>query len=66
MSTDRQIGRWANARRRHFEAVQAHREAQRELEAAAAELTTAGSALAERVNLVAPARTLDYDAPRAA
>lgn len=52
MTEDRQTRRWANARLRHHQAVQAHREAQRELDAAAAELVTAGAALAERLQIV--------------
>lgn len=53
--TDRQADRFHRARQRHFEAAQAHRGAVDELEAAAAELATAGSALAERVRILDPA-----------
>ncbi len=53
--TDRQISRFAEARRRHHAATQAHRGAVYELEAAAAELATAGAALAERVQILNPA-----------
>lgn len=50
--TDRQISRWQDARVRHHQAQQAHRDATHELEAAAAELTTAGAALAERIRIL--------------
>jgi len=44
-----------------------HREATHELEAAAAELTSAGAALAERMQILAPSvRPFDPDRPRAA
>lgn len=48
MTLDRQADRWVRARVRHHEAAMAHRYAQRELDAATSEPTTAGAALAER------------------
>lgn len=53
MTDDRQTLRWAEARARHHAAAQLLRDAQHELDDAAAELTTAGAALAERVRLLA-------------
>jgi hypothetical protein len=60
MTDDRQTHRFAEARARHHAATQLLRDAQRELDAAAAELVTAGAALSERVRFtqacpVAPA-----------
>ncbi len=52
MSDDRQVRRFADARLRHHEATQAHRDAVHEVEAAAAELACAGADLAERVVLL--------------
>ncbi len=51
MSDDRQTRRFAEARQRYSEAQATHRAAVHELERAAAELTTAGAALAERIRL---------------
>lgn len=60
MTDHRQLSRWADAR--HHEAQQHHRDAQRELDAAAAELTTAGAALAERIQLLdSGTRAPDHD-----
>lgn len=59
MSQDRQIARLADARRWHHEATQTHREAVEELARAGAELTTAASALAERVRLLDTTRRAD-------
>ena len=53
MTDDRQIRRWAEARARHHAAAQLLRDAQHELDAATAELVTAGAALAERIRLLA-------------
>lgn len=51
MSEDRQTRRHALARQQYLEAQAAHRESVLGLERAAAELVTAGAALAERVRL---------------
>ena len=51
--TDRQLSRYADARRRHHEARQHHADALRELDAASAELVVAGAAMAERLQIVA-------------
>lgn len=51
MNDDRQLSRLAEARRRQHVAQQAHRVTREELDAATAELTTAASALAERVRV---------------
>lgn len=48
---DRQITRYEEARRRQHAAQQAHRLTREELDAATAELTTAASALAERIRI---------------
>lgn len=53
MTQDRQVARFTEARRRQHAATQAHRETQHKLDAANAELVTAGAALAERVRLLA-------------
>lgn len=50
--TDRQLDRFAAARSTHHSALEALRMAQHEADRAAAELATAGSALAERVRLL--------------
>lgn len=49
---DRQISRWREARVNLHQAQQAHRDSALELERAAAELATAGSALAERLRIL--------------
>ena len=64
MTRDRQTDRFAEARARHHAATQAHRQALDNLDAAAAELTTAGAALAERVRLLE--RTTRPTTPRRA
>ncbi len=50
--SDRQLTRWAEARARCHAATMAHRAAVYEVEQAAAELTVAGAALAERVRIL--------------
>lgn len=61
---DRQVGRWALARRIHHKAGQDLRDAQQAFDKADAELTTAGAALAERIRTSNPTKENHVARPR--
>ncbi len=65
MNKDGQVERFRAARVRHHDAQQAHRDAVHELEAASAQLTVAGAALAERALLSTNFAPLEGGASRA-
>lgn len=65
MIDDHQVRRFREARLRHHEAMQVHRETTRELEAAATEVVVAGADLAERVLLLDPHTPIKENKPHA-